>query len=72
MFALLCVNLSSMLSIFDLMLCVLVSLTCSDQAEARRQKVKQSRLRREERQKQKREELHKQLAKEDDASKTSK
>lgn len=44
----------------------------SDQAEARRQKVKQSRIRREERQKQKREELHKQLAKEDDASKTSK
>lgn len=39
-----------------------------DQAEARRNKVKQSRLRREERQKQKREELLKQYAKEDDAS----
>ncbi len=46
----------------------------SDQAEARRNKVKQSRLRREERQKQKREELLKQYAKEDDAAaaKTSK
>jgi hypothetical protein len=46
----------------------------SDQAEARRNKVKQSKLRREERQKQKREELLKQYAKEDDASaaKTSK
>lgn len=40
----------------------------SDQAEARRNKVKQSKLRREERQKQKREELLKQYAKEDDAS----
>lgn len=50
----------------------MVCCVCSDQAEARRQKVKQSRIRREERQKQKREELHKQLAKEDDASKTAK
>lgn len=41
---------------------------CSDQAEARRIKVKQSRLRREERIKQKREELLKQYAKEDDAT----
>ena len=46
--------------------------THSDQAEARRNKVKQSRLRREERQKQKREELLKQYAKEDEASKTPK
>lgn len=44
----------------------------SDQAEARRNKVKQSRLRREERQKQKREELLKQYAKEDESSKTTK
>lgn len=49
-----------------------VFLLFSDQAEARRNKVKQSRLRREERQKQKREELLKQYAKEDDASKTAK
>lgn len=44
-----------------------------DQAEARRNRVKQSRLRKEERQKQKREEVLKQYAREDDAaSKTSK
>ena len=48
---------------------VLSSSFCfSDQAEARRNKVKQSRLRREERQRQKREELLKQYAKEDDAA----
>nr|AAX48852.1 L19 [Suberites domuncula] len=44
----------------------------ADQAEARRNKVKQSRLRREERLKQKKEELLKQYAKEDEASKTAK
>ena len=44
----------------------------SDQAEARRNRVKQSRLRREERQRQKKEELVKQYAKEDEASKTTK
>ncbi len=44
----------------------------SDQAEARRNKVKQSRIRREERLKQKREELLKQYAKEDEAAKTPK
>ncbi|XP_064383130.1 large ribosomal subunit protein eL19-like [Halichondria panicea] len=44
----------------------------SDQAEARRNKVKQSRLRREERIKQKREELLKQYAKEDEAAKIPK
>ena len=44
----------------------------SDQAEARRYRVKQSRLRREERQRQKKEELVKQYAKEDEASKTTK
>ncbi len=45
----------------------------SDQAEARRNRVKQSRLRKEERQKQKREEVLKQYAREDDAaSKTPK
>jgi len=44
----------------------------ADQAEARRNRVKQSRLRREERQRQKKEELVKQYAKEDEASKTTK
>lgn len=49
-----------------------LSLSRSDQAEARRNKVKQSKLRREERIRQKKEELLKQYAKEDDASKTAK
>ena len=41
---------------------------CSDQAEARRQRVKDARKRREERLKAKREELLKQYAKEDEAA----
>ena len=48
--------------------CLGILFLSRDQAEARRNKVKQSRLRRQERQKQKREELLKQYAKEDDAA----
>lgn len=45
-----------------------LSLVCSDQAEARRQRVKDARKRREDRLKAKREELLKQYAKEDEAA----
>ena len=44
------------------------SRVCSDQAEARRQRVKDARKRREERLKAKRDELLKQYAKEDEAA----
>jgi large subunit ribosomal protein L19e len=47
----------------------LASLPYSDQAEARRQRVKDARRRKEERLKAKREELLKQFAKEDEAGK---